>query len=240
MKASSERTPNNRPPLVVVTGAGRGVGYETALALAAEHGAEVLAVSRDVSAWSKGTHSDLVRPLRADISTEEGCAEVVQAIGERPLAGLMNNAGALLKKPLGAWQAVDLDHLFAVNARSPLLLTQALLPALGRSASAHVVNIGSMGGFQGSAKFPGLIGYSASKAALACMTECLAEELKDTSIRCNCLCLGAVDTAMLREAFPDYQAQVTPRSMGAYIAAFVLNGHKLLNGKVLPVSLSTP
>ena len=82
--------------------------------------------------------------------------------------------------------------------------------------------------------------YSASKAAVACMTECLAEELKDTTVRCNCLCLGAVDTAMLREAFPHYQAQVTPKAMGSFIAEFVLNGHKLLNGKVLPVSLSTP
>ncbi len=156
------------------------------------------------------------------------------------MAGLVNNAGVLLKRPLGAWQASDFDQLFAVNARSPLMLTQTLLPALGRSASAHVVNISSMGGFQGSAKFPGLLGYSASKAALACMTECLAEELKDTAIRCNCLCLGAVDTAMLREAFPGYQAQVTAKAMGTFVAGFVLNGHKLLNGKVLPVSLSTP
>jgi NAD(P)-dependent dehydrogenase (short-subunit alcohol dehydrogenase family) len=240
MKAAMEHVQDDQAPLVVVTGAGRGIGYETAFALATDHGAQVLAVSRDVSAWVGGGLDDLVRPLAADVTTEAGRAQVVQAIGNRPLAGLVNNAGALLKRTLGAWQASDLESLFAVNASSPLLLAQALLPNLGRSASAHVVNISSMGGFHGSVKFPGLIGYSASKAAVACMTECLAEELKDTTVRCNCLCLGAVDTAMLREAFPHYQAQVTPKAMGSFIAEFVLNGHKLLNGKVLPLSLSTP
>jgi NAD(P)-dependent dehydrogenase (short-subunit alcohol dehydrogenase family) len=240
MKPSDERAEGRVAPLVVVTGAGRGVGFETALALATEQEVEVLAVSRDVSAWSTASMPQRVRSLKADVSTEEGRGEVVRAIGDRSLAALVNNAGALLKRTLGEWQTSELDHLFAVNARSPLMLTQALLPALGRGPSAHVVNISSMGGFQGSIKFPGLAGYSASKAALACITECLAEELKDTTIRCNCLCLGAVDTAMLREAFPAYQAQVTPKSMGSFIAQFVLNGHKLLNGKVLPVSLSTP
>ena len=240
MKPANEGTDGHVPPLVVVTGAGRGVGFETALALATEHEVDVLAVSRDVSAWAAASNGGRVRSLMADVSTDEGRAEVVHALGDRALAALVNNAGTLLKRRLGEWRAGDLDHLFAVNANSPLMLTQALLPALRRASAAHVVNISSMGGFQGSAKFPDLIGYSASKAALACMTECLAEELKDTSIRCNCLCLGAVDTAMLRDAFPGYQAQVSPKSMGAFVAEFVLNGHNLLNGKVLPVSLSTP
>lgn len=72
------------------------------------------------------------------------------------------------------------------------------------------------------------------------MSECLAEEWKDTTVRCNCLCLGAVDTDMLREAFPGYVAPVSVGTMGGYIAAFLLDGHNLLNGKVLPLSLSTP
>lgn len=229
-----------RPPLIVVTGAGRGVGFETARALANAHGADVIAVSRDVGAWAEDPLSAKVTALMADLATDAGIAAVAKAVGSRPLDGLVNNAGALLKRDLGTWTAEELDHLYAVNARAPLLLTQALLPALRESPAAHVVNIGSMGGFQGSVKFPGLIGYSASKAALACITECLAEELRSTAIRCNCLCLGAVDTAMLRDAFPGYQAPTDAKTMGAFIADFTRNAHKLLNGKTLPISSSTP
>ena len=226
-------------PLVVVTGAGRGVGFATALALVRTHRAQVIAVSRDVSAWN-AVKEEGITPLTADVATEEGRATVVRAVDGRPLAGLINNAGLLLKRNLGTWTAADLERLHTVNVAAPLLLTQALLPALRAASSAHVVNIGSMGGFQGSIKFPGLVGYSASKAALACMSECLAEEWKDTTVRCNCLCLGAVDTDMLREAFPGYVAPVSADTMGGYIAAFLLDGHNLLNGKVLPLSLSTP
>ena len=242
----------DQAPLFVVTGAGKGVGHETALALARDHRAQVIAVSRDVSAWSTVRES-AITPVSADVATDDGRSAVVRAVGGRPLAGLVNNAGTLLTRAFGEWTAADLQRLYAVNAAAPdmralitmmeaapLLLVQALLPDLRASASAHVVNIGSMGGFQGSAKFPGLVGYSASKAALACISECLAEELKDTSVRCNCLCLGAVDTAMLREAFPGYDAPVTAGSMGGFIAEFSLKGHKFLNGKVLPVALSTP
>ena len=97
-----------------------------------------------------------------------------------------------------------------------------------------------MGGFQGSVKFPGMAAYSASKAALANLTECLAEELKDRQVRCNCLCLGAVDTDMLREAFPGYTAPVGPDEVGNYLARFVVEGHNFYNGKVLPFAVSTP
>lgn len=235
MKASI--TPPS-PPLVVVTGAGRGIGHETALSLVTDHGAEVIAVSRNVDVW-RGTQV-AVTPIAADLASEVGRALVIRAIGERPLFGLVNNAGTLLKRGMGDWTSFDLEHLFGLNAVSPLLLTQSLLPALQRSEVAHVVNISSMGGFQGSAKFPGLVGYSASKAALACITECMAEELRSTRVRCNCLCLGAADTAMLREAFPGYTAQVSAQEMGRYIASFLFQAHNLLNGKVIPVSLSTP
>lgn len=240
MKASGQYADQQEAPLVVVTGAGRGVGLEIASSLAQKHGVDVIAVSRDVSAWSNGKGIPGIVPLSADLSTVTGIAAVAQAVGERPLAGLVNNAGILLKRELGSWTAADLDSLYAANARAPLMLVQALLPALRNGASAHILNISSMGGFQGSVKFPGLIGYSASKAALACITECLAEELAQTRVRCNCLCLGAVDTAMLREAFPAYQAPTDAKTMGSFIAEFLLNGHKVLNGKVLPVSLSTP
>ena len=97
-----------------------------------------------------------------------------------------------------------------------------------------------MGGFQGSSKFPGLSAYSASKAALANLTECLAEELKEKNICANCLALGAVQTEMLETAFPGYVAPVKSREMASFIAYFATRGHQFYNGKILPVSVSTP
>jgi NAD(P)-dependent dehydrogenase (short-subunit alcohol dehydrogenase family) len=104
----------------------------------------------------------------------------------------------------------------------------------------HVVTISSMGGVQGSAKFPGLSAYSSSKGAVITMTELLAEEFKEIGPSFNVLALGAVQTEMLEEAFPGYQAPVTALQMANYIMNFSLTGQALYNGKLLQVSSSTP
>ena len=132
----------------------------------------------------------------------------------------------------------DIDEMLNTNVKAPFLLIQKLVPFMKKGS--HIVNIGSMGGFQGSAKFSGLSIYSASKAALAILTECLAEELKDLEIQVNCLALGATQTEMLRSAFPDYTAPLKAFEMARFIAEFALNGNKYFNGKILPVSISTP
>ena len=108
------------------------------------------------------------------------------------------------------------------------------------NAKGHVLNITSMGGVQGSAKFPGLSAYSSSKGALVILTELLAEEFKDSGPSFNALALGAVQTEMLEEAFPGYKAPVSAAQIGEYIIDFALNGHQFYNGKVLPISSSTP
>lgn len=231
--------------LVVVTGASRGVGRATAKALVMVHGCSVVAISRDAAGLASlkeecDDRAEALVALPLDLASPIGIASVRDHLGGRRVHGLVNNAGLLIKKDWGSWTLDDLQRLFLLNATVPLLLTQALSGLLEGEPVGHVVNIGSMGGFQGSVKFPGLAGYSASKAAAANITECMAEELKDRSVRCNCICLGAVDTAMLRVAFPGYTAPVGPEEVGGYIARFVLEGHKLFNGKVLPLALSTP
>lgn len=116
-------------------------------------------------------------------------------------------------------------------------LLQTVLPYMGIESRAHIINIGSFGGFQGSSKFSGLAAYSSSKAALANLTECLAEEFKNKNISVNCLALGAVETEMFREAFPGNSAPVNAATMAEFIAWFVVNGSKFFNGKILPVTL---
>lgn len=231
--------------LVVVTGASRGVGRATAKALVEIHGCNVVAVSRDAEGLASlkgecGARAEALEALPLDLAAPSGIPEVRRHLEGRRLHGLVNNAGMLIKQDWGGWTMEGLQQLFLLNAVVPLLLTQALSDLLGGDPVGHVVNIGSMGGFQGSVKFPGLAGYSASKAAAANVTECMAEELKDRAVRCNCICLGAVDTAMLRVAFPGYTAPVGPDKVGGYIARFVMEGHNFFNGKVLPLALSTP
>ena len=124
------------------------------------------------------------------------------------------------------------------NVMSHFKMIQYTLPLL--KSGSHIVNVGSMGGFQGSVKFAGLSAYSSSKAALHALSECLAYELAETGIKVNCLALGSAQTEMLEAAFPGYESPVLAFEMGKYIADFAKTGHKFFNGKVLPVAVTTP
>ena len=228
--------------LVVVTGASKGIGRSTALELAHAHHMHVLGISRDAQGLARLVEEGegRIRGLALDITEDDAPRRIAAAIGEEPVRAVIHNAGLLHKAGIGEHDAAGLERCFRLNAIAPLLITQALLPRLAATTGSHVVHIGSMGGFQDSAKFPGLVGYSASKAALACMAQCLAEDLKPYGIRSNCLALGSADTEMLRAAFPGYQASMSAESMARFVAWFALNGHNQFNGRVLPVSLSTP
>ena len=221
----------------LITGCSRGIGLEL-VKLLAQNGHRVLAVSRNIQSL-QGIHEQVI-PFALDLSQsgfEQSLLAKLNAITMRPDC-IINNAGYLVNKPLSKLSADDFDSMFQVNMKVPFLLLQALSELL--PSGSHVVNIGSMGGFQGSSKCPGLSLYSASKAALAVFSECLAEEWKDKGVKVNCLALGAAQTEMLEAAFPGYQAPLSASEMASFIADFSLNGHRYFNGKVLPVSVSTP
>lgn len=146
--------------------------------------------------------------------------------------------GLLINAPFFQSDIEQWRKQFEVNVFAPVQLIQVLKPFLKRGS--HIVNIGSMGGYQGSAKFPGLSAYSASKGALAILSECLNTELAPKGITVNCLALGAVQTEMLEQAFPGYEAPVTSEKMANYIAEFTLTAHHLISGKILPVALNDP
>ncbi|MCC6911393.1 MAG: SDR family oxidoreductase [Flavobacteriales bacterium] len=227
--------------LVVVTGAGKGIGTATMHALLTDPSIRVIAVGRDLGRLElSATEESRCERCELDLLGMDAVARIKSQVGRRRVHGLLHNAGVLDATPMGQHQRTNLERLFAINVFVPLELSQALAPELSGDPPGHIVHVGSMGGFQDAAKFPGLVGYSSSKAALACMAQCLAEEFKGSGIRSNCLAIGAVDTDMLRTAFPGFTAPVGPADMGAYIAEFILNGHKLFNGKVLPVAVSTP
>ncbi|RZL18842.1 MAG: SDR family oxidoreductase, partial [Pedobacter sp.] len=151
---------------------------------------------------------------------------------------LINNAGTLINKPFLETSAADMWQMLESNVMGHFNMIQHVVPLM--NAGGHIVNIGSMGGFQGSVKFPGLAAYSSSKSALHTLTECLAQELVETGIKINCLALGSAQTEMLEQAFPGYQSPVMAFEMGKYVADFAKTGHRFFNGKTLPVAVSTP
>ena len=153
---------------------------------------------------------------------------------------VLNNAGLLINKPFKDTTLLDWNQSLSVNLLAPAFIIKNIVKLNKPEETCHVVNITSMGGVQGSVKFPGLSSYSASKAALVNLTECLAEEFKENNITMNSLALGAVQTEMLEEAFPGYKTNVTPTQMADFIHHFSRSYNELINGKVIPVSNSIP
>ena len=226
---------------VLITGASRGIGKETALALLKQNKKVVaLARSADKLQELKSNYPDQVFTLPVDLSLDESYPEIINLLKENnlQLEAIIHNAGALINKPFLETTAEDWDFLLKANLMSSVNLIKACHPFLVKGS--HIVQIGSMGGFQGSSKFPGLSAYSVTKGSLSILTESLAVEFFKDDIRVNCLCLGAVQTEMLEAAFPGLQAPVQPNEMGAYIAEFAMHAQKYFNGKVLPVSLADP
>ncbi len=231
--------------LILITGASKGIGFETVKQLSQEGTHLIIAVSRNTATLQKLVttgNSHNVLPVKADITKAADLKRLVATIQalNMPLDVLINNAGQIVNKAFEKISAVELHAVYNTNVLAPFTLIQKLLPFLQKSKQAHIVNISSMGGFQGSSKFPGLSAYSSSKAALSGLTECLAEELKPKGIAVNCLAIGAVQTDMLSKAFPGYKAPLQPKQMAAYIADFALRGTTYFNGKIIPVSSTTP
>lgn len=231
---------------IIITGAGKGIGFELVKIFLEEGGHTIIAISRKISRLEmlknivKEEKTSELYPICYDLlHTDYKKALLPQITAHTEKIDLLiNNAAFLKHEEFGSFSTQNFDLTFNTNFRSPFFLIQALL--LHFNAPSHIVNITSMGGFQGSSKYPGLAAYSASKAALANLTECLAEELKDRDIRVNALALGAVQTEMLNEAFPGYQAPMKAEQMAAFIARFGKEGHHYFNGKILPVTTSNP
>lgn len=231
-------TKNDMSKNIIITGTSRGIGFELVKAFANE-GHQVLAVSRNATPVTnlklKTCHA-----FSCDITSEEDRSEVVSYVKEHwdHVDVLINNSGYLVNKPFSELTIKDFRDSYEVNVFGAAAMIQLILPFFKKEG--HVVNVSSMGGIQGSLKFPGLAAYSSSKGALLTLTEVLAEEYKESGPAFNALALGAVQTEMLEEAFPGYQAPLTAPQMADYIFNFSLTGHQFYNGKILQVSSSTP
>ena len=222
---------------IIVTGTSRGIGYELALQFA-NAGHQVLAISRNTP-QALLQHQNITC-LSVDLANESALQAVDDFLSStwKKIDAVVHNAGALLLKPFAETTQADFESIYKVNVFGVANLTRICLPYL--QSGSHVVTISSIGGVRGSLKFAGLAAYSSSKGAVITLSELLAEEYKEKGISFNVLALGSVQTEMLNEAFPGYQAPISAEGMATYIYDFTLNGNKYFNGKVLEVSSTNP
>ncbi|MCL7754737.1 SDR family oxidoreductase [Polaribacter sp. Z022] len=223
---------------VVITGTSRGIGFELAKQFA-ENGHRVLALSRNTKPLLEFNHKNIT-VISVDLSVNSDLNKVSNFIKNnwKQVDILINNAGKLINKPFTDLSSNDFLEVYQVNVFAVAELTKTMIPFMQKGS--HVVTISSMGGIQGSLKFPGLAAYSSAKGAVITLSELLAEEFKEKQIAFNVLALGAVQTEMLEEAFPGYEAPISASGMASYIFDFSLTGNKFYNGKVLQVSSTTP
>ena len=221
---------------IIITGTSSGIGLEL-VKIYSKNGYRVISLSRsDLPVLGL----DGVEHINFDISEKESLDKLINLVENKYkiIDVLINNAGKLINKSFKDLSKDDLYNIYDVNVFGVISLIQSLLPFFKKDS--HVVNISSIGGISGSAKFPGLTAYSSSKGALNILTEVLAEEFKESGPKFNSLSLGSVNTPMLNQAFPGYQAQVNPNEMASFIYDFANNSSKVFNGKVIPVSSSNP
>jgi NAD(P)-dependent dehydrogenase (short-subunit alcohol dehydrogenase family) len=207
-------TPTNvlKGKVAVVTGAGRGIGRAIARRLCLD-GAQVAIVSRTAD------HLELTRRIieraggtvlsvQADVSKPDDVERMAEAVLERfeRVDAVVNNAGVAPVAPIVHMEPHIFDHIMAVNIRAVYLCTRAFWQTMADGGGGTVVNISSMASFD---PYPGFAAYGAAKAFVNAYTKALAAEGKPVGIRVFAVAPGAVETEMLRAAFPDLPAEKT-------------------------------
>jgi len=226
---------------ILIIGCSQGLGYESLKRFAAEKSNNILAASKNIEAIQQLKSLAKINPFKLDLKDTKNIDSLFNFITKlnfRPEIFLFNS-GILIKKEFSEFDFLDINKIFQINFFSFAYIVKLLI-LRGNPYPKHILSISSMSGFQSSAKFPGMSMYGASKAALVSLTESLSEEYKNIDIKLNTLALGAMQTEMLKSAFPEYKAPLDANEMSEFVVWFALNGYKFMNGKVLPISLSTP
>lgn len=220
---------------LIITGAGKGIGFETTKQILTEFPThKVIAISRNTQQLQNLKNNNL-QIIQADLVSE--IEIILKQIGDKKIDGLLNNAGIIVKKNIDLLSYSDFEKIFKTNVFVPFNLAVKLTKNFNKGG--HIVNIGSMGGFENSSKFPELIFYSSSKSALHCLTQCLSVEFKHLQIKVNCLALGSVETEMLKVAFPDFNPPINSQTMAQFTTWFLIHGQNFMNGQIIPVALDS-
>ena len=229
---------------ILVNGGTRGIGREVVLYLAGDRNNQIAVTGRNGEALeqlaSEGKYGNIscIEVDLVELDSQAGSFKE-QVYNRFSLVDiLINNAGSLITREFMKFTNHEARLMMETNFFGPATVIRLLKPLMIRGS--HIVNIASMGGFQGSSKYKGLSYYSSSKAALVCLSECLAEEFRDEGIIVNCLALGSVQTEMFNEAFPGSKAPVEAKDMGEFVGDFAIKGRRFFNGKIIPVAFNNP
>ncbi|MBR9856557.1 MAG: YciK family oxidoreductase [Gammaproteobacteria bacterium] len=228
--------------VILVTGAGAGIGREAALSYGA-HGATVILLGKTVKKLeavydellAQGSPEPAIIPLDLQGATKQHYLDMAETIRQQfgRLDGVLFNAGQL--GALGPFEMIgedEWDSVMQVNLKSQFLMTQALLPLLKATPNASIVYTSSGVGKRGRAYWGS---YAVSKFATEGMMEVLADELDNTSVRVNCINPGATRTEMRARAYPgeDASALRTPKDLMPLYLYLMGEDSRDINGQSL-------
>ena len=194
--------------VIIVTGAGRGIGQAMATVFA-QNGAIVYAtdvMQGSVEEWSQevnGQVSGQIHPLYFDICSEQEAKTAIMSIKKQSghIDGLVNNAGVEYNELIGMISPNNTQKVFSVNVFSTINMVQMVSRIMGRQEKGgSIVNIASMTAIRGNR---GQLVYSATKGAVISLTKSAAKELAEKKIRVNAIAPGLTNTAMMQQADPE-------------------------------------
>lgn len=225
----------------VVTGAGRGIGRATAIALARQ-GSQVMLAARTEAELRKtatliAERGGVAEPMVADVGRESDVEKLFARCLQRfgPVELLVNNAGNLTRSLIPDTTAEELDDTLSANVRGSFLCARAAFRQMAGSRGGCIVNIASLSGTPGVEKFPGLAAYVVAKSGVVGLTEALAAEGRAFHIRSVALSPGAVDTALLARALPGLKPGMTPEQAARLILFLASEAAAPLNGLNIPI-----
>lgn len=227
-------------PVAIVTGAGSGIGRETAKMLSALDHAVVL-VGRRLEALE--ATAELLEgaslSISANVGEPDAALEIVDSAMERfgRIDVLVNNAGAAPLADIDKTTPELLEEVYAVNTFGPALLIAAAWPHMAAAGRGCVVNVSTLGTHD---PFPGFFAYASAKAAVNLMARSCAREGLARNIRGFAVAPGAVETEMLRANFSESRvpraACLSPEDVARVIVDCVMGRYDVRNGDTLYMS----
>lgn len=225
-----------RPQVAIVTGAGRGIGRATALALASRRIAVALAsrTPRELKAVAMQIEESEGRALviPADVSSSHHVEELIRTTREKlgPVDVLVNNAGIVERAPVTDTSEESWNRILETNLKSVFLCTRAVLPGMLKRRRGRIINVSSISGRLGT---PELAPYCASKWGVIGFSKATAEETREHNVQVFSICPGSADTGMLQKGLPGAKPQMSSEEVAALITYLATDAPAALTGAVI-------